>query len=161
MEVAQQQQQGQPPPPAQQNGSDQMATVRAVDPNITTPTAMTGLRDIGSQATWWLSSCKPGFGVEHLRDNSLETYWQSDGTQPHFININFKRKTSVKTISFYVDYKQDESYTPSRISIRVGNNMLDLVEIAKVEIVEPTGWVNVDLDSGKDDCVRTFMLQVC
>ena len=38
--------------------------------------------------------------------------------------------------------------------------MLDLVEVAKVEIVEPSGWVNVDLDSGKDDSVRAFMLQV-
>ena len=44
--------------------------------------------------------------------------------------------------------------------LRVGNNMLDLVEVAKVEIVEPSGWVNVDLDSGKDDSVRAFMLQV-
>ena len=53
MEVAQQQQQGQPPPPTQQNGgTDQMATVRAVDPNVTTPTAMAGLRDIGSQVSY-------------------------------------------------------------------------------------------------------------
>jgi hypothetical protein len=38
--------------------------------------------------------------------------------------------------------------------------MLDLVEVAKVEMVEPSGWINVDLDSGKDDSVRAFMLQV-
>eukprot|EP01031_Cornospumella_fuschlensis_P013199 gene13199-16140_t len=30
-----------------------------------------------------ISSAKPGNGVEQLRDNSLETYWQSDGTAPH------------------------------------------------------------------------------
>lgn len=46
------------------------------------------------------------------------------------------------------------------LSVRVGNNMLDLVEVAKVEMVEPSGWINVDLDSGKDDSVRAFMLQV-
>jgi len=34
------------------------------------------VREVGNQATWSLSSCKPGFGVEQLRDDSLETYWQ-------------------------------------------------------------------------------------
>jgi len=34
------------------------------------------LREIGDQAVWTLSTAKPGNGVEQLRDNSLETYWQ-------------------------------------------------------------------------------------
>lgn len=34
------------------------------------------LQEIGSQAVWSLSSAKPGFGIEQLRDNNLETYWQ-------------------------------------------------------------------------------------
>ncbi len=33
-------------------------------------------QEIGSQAVWSLSSAKPGFGVEQLRDDNLETYWQ-------------------------------------------------------------------------------------
>jgi len=147
------------PNPNTNQDSERVPTVSAVDAGLTLPALMRGLRDIGSQATWWLSSCKPGFGVDHLRDNSLDTYWQSDGPQPHFINIEFRRKTSVKAICFYVDYRQDESYTPSRISIRAGNNMLDLVEVAKVEVVEPAGWVVVHLQA-KEDSVRAFMLQV-
>uniref|UniRef100_A0A8C1Y6E3 Anaphase-promoting complex subunit 10 n=1 Tax=Cyprinus carpio TaxID=7962 RepID=A0A8C1Y6E3_CYPCA len=47
------------------------------------------VREIGSQAVWSLSSCKPGFGVDQLRDDNLETYWQSDGSQPHLVNIQF------------------------------------------------------------------------
>lgn len=31
------------------------------------------VREVGAFATWSLSSCKPGFGVEQLRDNSMET----------------------------------------------------------------------------------------
>lgn len=31
-----------------------------------------------------------GFGVEQLRDNNFETYWQSDGHLPHLVNIQFK-----------------------------------------------------------------------
>lgn len=76
------------------------------------------VREIGSQAVWSLSSCKPGqpqthwsngtytqsldgfiflfcdslsgFGVDQLRDDNLETYWQSDGSQPHLVNIQFR-----------------------------------------------------------------------
>lgn len=36
-----------------------------------------------------------GFGVEQLRDNSMETYWQSDGQLPHLVNIQFPRKTTI------------------------------------------------------------------
>lgn len=32
----------------------------------------------------------PGFGVDQLRDDNLETYWQSDGSQPHLVNIQFR-----------------------------------------------------------------------
>ncbi|XP_006872345.1 PREDICTED: anaphase-promoting complex subunit 10 [Chrysochloris asiatica] len=59
------------------------------------------VREIGSQAVWSLSSCKPVF----------------------------RRKTTVKTLCIYADYKSDESYTPSKISVRVGNNFHNLQEI--------------------------------
>ena len=55
-----------------------------------------------------------GFGVEQLRDGSLDTYWQSDGPQPHLVNIQFHRKMTIPAICIYADYKADESYTPSR-----------------------------------------------
>ncbi|XP_073088717.1 anaphase-promoting complex subunit 10 isoform X2 [Manis javanica] len=90
------------------------------------------VREIGSQAVWSLSSCKPGFGVDQLRDDNLETYWQSDGSQPHLVNIQFRRKTTVKTLCIYADYKSDESYTPSKISVRVGNNFHNLQEIRQI-----------------------------
>lgn len=75
-------------------------------------------RDISNQAVWTLSSCKSGYGVEHLIDNCLDTFWQSDGPQPHLVNMQFKQKTKVKDLCIYADYKQDESYTPSRIVIK-------------------------------------------
>ncbi|KAM8968193.1 anaphase-promoting complex subunit 10 isoform 2-T4 [Sarcophilus harrisii] len=97
------------------------------------------VREIGSQAVWSLSSCKPGFGVDQLRDDNLETYWQSDGSQPHLVNIQF-RKTTVKTLCIYADYKSDESYTPSKISVRVGNNFHNLQEIRVVfDVFGPRG----------------------
>jgi len=58
-----------------------------------------------------------GFGVEQLRDGSLETYWQSDGPQPHMVNIQFRRKMTIHDICIYADFKADESYTPNRLQL--------------------------------------------
>ena len=69
-------------------------------------------REIGGEAVWTLSSAKSGNGVDQLRDNSIHTFWQSDGTQPHHVNIQFLRKKSVCALSFYLEHKLDESYTP-------------------------------------------------
>ena len=60
------------------------------------------------------------------RDNNTDTYWQSDGPQPHLVNIQFHKKVSIKEIGIYCDFKQDESYTPSKISIRAGTHFHDL-----------------------------------
>ncbi|XP_056156229.1 anaphase-promoting complex subunit 10 isoform X1 [Lampris incognitus] len=128
------------------------------------------VREIGSQAVWSLSSCKPGFGVDQLRDDNLETYWQSDGSQPHLVNIQFRRKTTVKMLCIYADYKSDESYTPSKISVRVGNNFHNLQEIRslllspfflqQLEMVEPSGWIHISLLDQVNSPVRTFMIQI-
>jgi Anaphase-promoting complex, subunit 10 (APC10) len=39
-----------------------------------------------------VTSAKQGNGVEALRDGKDDTYWQSDGAQPHLVNIQFQRK---------------------------------------------------------------------
>lgn len=69
----------------------------------------------------------------------MDTYWQSDGQLPHLVNIQFQRKTTVSDIYIYIDYKLDESYTPSRISIRIGTHFNDLQEIEVVPLSEPCG----------------------
>lgn len=104
------------------------------------------VREVGSQAVWSLSTCKPGFGVENLRDNSLDSYWQSDGPQPHFINIQFKRRTVVSHLYIYTDFKQDESYTPFRVAIRAGSNFHDLRDVDCRDISEPSGWIRFALN---------------
>ncbi|CAN9509358.1 anaphase-promoting complex subunit 10 [Lates calcarifer] len=119
------------------------------------------VREIGSQAVWSLSSCKPGFGVDQLRDDNLETYWQSDGSQPHLVNIQFRRRTTVKMLCIYADYKSDESYTPSKISVRVGNNFHNLQEVRQLEMVEPSGWIHISLMNQRtNEPISTFMIQI-
>ena len=35
-----------------------------------------GLKEIGNLASWTVSSCKPGCGVEALRDDDIGQFWQ-------------------------------------------------------------------------------------
>ena len=50
------------------------------------------LVEIGGQAVWSVTTAKAGNGVDLLRDNKEDTYWQSDGPQPHLISVQFQRK---------------------------------------------------------------------
>ncbi|KAH1260334.1 Anaphase-promoting complex subunit 10 [Glycine max] len=120
------------------------------------------LTEMGKKAAWSVSSCKPGNGVSSLRDDNLETYWQSDGGQPHLVNIQFQKNVRLQLIVLYVDFKLDESYTPSKVSIRAGDGFHNLKEIKTVELVKPTGWVYLSLSGvdPRDTFVNTFMLQI-
>lgn len=121
-----------------------------------------GLREMAKKAAWSVSSCKPGNGVQSLRDDNLDTYWQSDGAQPHLVNIQFQRKVKLQLVVLYVDFKHDESYTPSKISVRAGDGFHNLKEIKTVELDKPIGWVYISL-SGTDPrevFINTFMLQL-
>ncbi|KAL7044289.1 hypothetical protein ACKWTF_001867 [Chironomus riparius] len=101
-----------------------------------------------------------GFGVDQLRDNLLDTYWQSDGQLPHLINIQFPQKTTISHVYIFSDYKLDESYTPGKISIRQGTHFNDLNEIEVVTLCEPSGWTVIPIKTIRDKPVRTFMLQI-
>ena len=120
-------------------------------------------REIGDEAVWSLSTAKPGNGVDQLRDRNTDSYWQSDGGQPHLINIQFHKKVAVSDIAFYLDYGLDESYTPKKMSIRTGTTFHDLVEVRVIDLHEPMGWVTVKLlpPTGMEPLLRTFFLQVC
>ncbi|KAE9047723.1 hypothetical protein PR003_g324 [Phytophthora rubi] len=120
-----------------------------------------GRREVGDDAVWSLSSAKPGNGVDQLRDNSVDTYWQSDGVQPHLVNIQFSRKMAVKEVALYLDYKLDESYTPKKVAIRSGSTVHDLKEIHVQHIAEPSGWISIPLCSDEEQApLRTFFLQI-
>ncbi|KAG0367277.1 anaphase-promoting complex subunit 10 [Gamsiella multidivaricata] len=118
--------------------------------------------EIGRLATWSVSSAKSGHGIGMLRDNNLSTYWQSDGPQPHLVNLQFEKKTAVQQISFYYDFKQDESYTPLRISVKGGTAHHDLTELVSMELEGITGWVNINLEDipGSGRPPRVFLLQL-
>ena len=104
--------------------------------------------------------------MELLRDGNIETYWQSDGSQPHLISVQFQRKVRLAELALYTDFRKDESYTPSKISVRAGNSYSDLKEVKVVELNEPKGWVIISLTNGETNArsylmpLRCHMLQI-
>lgn len=102
-------------------------------------------REVGHLAVWTVTSAKPGNGVEALRDGRDDTYWQSDGAQPHLVNIQFQRKVRLSAIALLLNFKLDESYTPSKIAIRAGTTHADLKEVHVETLTSPQGWHNIPL----------------
>lgn len=107
---------------------------------------LNGLMDIGNLALWKVSSLKPGCSTDQLRDDDPDTYWQSDGTQPHSITINFAKKVSVQTLLIFTNYLIDESYTPSEILIEAGTGDHDLQKVINWRLKEPSGWSFLEFD---------------
>ncbi|KAF6019320.1 hypothetical protein EB796_022371 [Bugula neritina] len=100
------------------------------------------------------------FGIENLLDSNTSSFWQSDDATPHYINIQFKRKMYISDVCIYMDFKNDESYTPNKMSIRAGSHFHDLLEVELVELAEPNGWLYIPLRDRHDKMVKTFMLQI-
>lgn len=119
-----------------------------------------GLTDIGNLASWTLSSFKQNNGVEALKDDSPLTFWQSDGPQPHHIDIHFSKRVSVERISFFTDYLVDESYTPNKVSVSTGTGYHDLMQLALLESEEARGWVHIPLNNIREDgVIKTFLIR--
>jgi anaphase-promoting complex subunit 10 len=119
------------------------------------------LVDIGSLAVWKVSSYKPGFGVDQLRVDDISKYWQSDGSQPHSLEIQFSKRVCLERISLYADFRLDESYTPSKIIVYSGTGHHDLQEVATLELSQPRGWSHIIFKNVREDGVmKTFLLKI-
>ncbi|GAM27348.1 hypothetical protein SAMD00019534_105230 [Acytostelium subglobosum LB1] len=117
--------------------------------------------DVGRTANWTVSSAKPGFGIEQLLDENLSTFWQSDAQQPHHITIQLNRRYELENLLLYTDFKEDESYTPSQLSIKVGNSYHDLEEMINTELDKPSGWINIPFNmNDQQKVIKATMLQI-
>jgi len=116
--------------------------------------------EIGNDAIWTVSSCKRGLGVKNIRDKSTDTYWQSDGNQPHKIICQFRKREAVIGVLLFCDYKSDESYTPSKIDILCGNDPNDLRVIYEKTVEEPKGWIEIPIRNDFGNPIHTWMIQI-
>lgn len=104
------------------------------------------VRDLTELAVWIVSTAKAGNGVEQLLDGNADTYWQSDGPQPHTISAQFIYKVSISEVHLFLNYDKDESYTPALIHIKAGNNFHDMRVVRRLrKLPKPVGWVRIPL----------------
>ncbi|KAK5708257.1 hypothetical protein LTR97_000797 [Elasticomyces elasticus] len=147
--------------------------------DLSTPFPPFGLKEISSLASWTVSTAKPGNGVAALRSPDPLHYWQSDGPQPHLLSIHFFKLVEIASIEVLLDFKSDESYTPTKIQFLAGMGVYDIQEFAEMSFEQPTGWHEVDfsnvgpiddaeeslngeevVDWSKRPVLRAFLLQV-
>jgi anaphase-promoting complex subunit 10 len=81
-------------------------------------------------------------------------------TKSNLYKIIFRQRQTVVGVLLYADYKCDESYTPSRISILVGSASNDLRTVAEETINEPRGWIELKLQNELGGPMRTWMIQI-
>jgi anaphase-promoting complex subunit 10 len=105
-----------------------------------------GLKEISSLASWTVSSSKPGCSVAALRAPTTAQFWQSDGPQPHYLNIHFFKMVTIVGMRVFLDYELDESYTPTLIRFAAGTGYNDLQEFSVMRFEQPRGWIEVDWD---------------
>ncbi|WWC91227.1 uncharacterized protein L201_006169 [Kwoniella dendrophila CBS 6074] len=101
--------------------------------------------ELSHLASWSVSSHKYGFGVDNLRDGNDGTFWQSEGPQPHLIDLAFPRRVHVSAVAVHMSHPRDDSYTPSKISIRAGTGLHDLQEVRNMDFNKPDGWIPIIL----------------
>lgn len=66
--------------------------------------------------------------------------------------ISLARRSS-QTVVLFMSHPRDDSYTPSKISIRAGTSVHDLQEVRMCEFQKPDGWIAIPLrpmDSTED-----------
>ncbi|KAL8434956.1 hypothetical protein Efla_005039 [Eimeria flavescens] len=108
-------------------------------------------REIGGLAFWALSSAKEGAscnGVEALRDNNSQTFWQSEGLAPHTVTLQFNKEMAISRVDLLVNLQQDESYTPKRVQIKLGSSPSALHVVRDVEFAlaeEQSCWWGIEL----------------
>lgn len=106
-----------------------------------------GLKEISSLASWTVSTAKPGNGVAALRSPDLSHFWQSDGPQPHLLSIHFFKRVSIVHMRIFLDFSNDESYTPTKIQFLAGMGLHDMQEFAEMSFDQPQGWKDVDFSA--------------
>lgn len=69
------------------------------------------------------------------------------------MTMKFTRQVEIRALRFFVDYTQDESYTPTKIHWYAGTSEHSLIQFATSTLASPVGWqeVNITGCGGGDD----------
>ena len=73
------------------------------------------------------------------------------GPQLHKLTVYFVKRVGIRDIRFYVDYVEDESYTPTKIVFKSGTSENNLIEFAAMNLDSPIGWQQVPISGAGGD----------
>ncbi|KAJ9100581.1 hypothetical protein QFC21_003625 [Naganishia friedmannii] len=123
--------------------------------------------DVGHLAKWAVSSHKYGFSVANLRDDNDDTFWQSEGPQPHWIDLAFPKRVMLSIRQYDLEKPNgwisiplrpiiiDDPSLPAPLST-AENPMAGKIEVAGPPI--PAFYIRVQILqnhlNGKDTHVR-------
>lgn len=99
--------------------------------------------ELSSIAKYEASSTRKGYGIMNICNCSENSYWQSNGTLPHVIDISFPQIVLISKISMFVDYNKDDSYTPSSAILLLGFDTSDLIQSGFAKFNKHTGWIHI------------------
>jgi hypothetical protein len=68
-----------------------------------------------------------------LLDGSLDTYWESQGSRPHWIQFDFPKSVTVQRVLLYMDNAKDDSFTPEKITVMVGSMPNELKQVSEFD----------------------------
>eukprot|EP01029_Cantina_marsupialis_P026656 TRINITY_DN721_c0_g4_i1.p1 TRINITY_DN721_c0_g4~~TRINITY_DN721_c0_g4_i1.p1 ORF type:complete len:156 (-),score=16.47 TRINITY_DN721_c0_g4_i1:222-689(-) len=100
-----------------------------------------GTKDLVPKSTIITGSAEKPFCAENLADGDIDTYWQS--YEKRWIEIILSKKSLVSNILMFVDVESDDSYSPKKFSIEVGNDTCSLEKIEMFSVSECCGWIVV------------------
>ncbi|EKX40589.1 hypothetical protein GUITHDRAFT_52998, partial [Guillardia theta CCMP2712] len=94
-----------------------------------------------------------------LVDSDMESFWQSDGSRPHWVQFAFPGIVKINKVLVFLDYLKDRSFTPKSISVKIGSSDSDLYQVAKYHHRQgPGAWVNIL--SSTTHAIETCLLRI-
>lgn len=106
-------------------------------------------QDISHLGKWTLSSFKTKNDVSFLLDDSVNTYWQSDGDLPHYVEIQFSKLTTVSVVCIFEYAEEDDSYTPAALKLEAGLGKSKLRCVNSYTLPQYDGWVPLKVGQEK------------
>ncbi|CCK71816.1 anaphase promoting complex subunit DOC1 KNAG_0I00250 [Huiozyma naganishii CBS 8797] len=107
------------------------------------------LLNISDAAYWRASSHKAANPITNVLDNDPELFWQSDGGQPHVIDVYFHRQMDIALIAIYLSLLTDESYTPKVVKVYAGDSPSDATLYKIIEVEKLNGWLALTFEDNR------------
>ncbi|SCV04707.1 LAME_0H20604g1_1 [Lachancea meyersii CBS 8951] len=107
------------------------------------------LINITNLAFWKASSQKDGNPISYALDDNPHNFWQSDGSQPHYVEASFSKRVEIVQLALFLSLAIDESYTPQVIKVYAGHSCSDATHYKTLEVRNVNGWIALTFEDNR------------